>query len=136
MEDSEYSTLLKDALAKVPQKGDAKDRFNLAEPLAEVSGQKTIVSNFFEVCGSMRRDPNDVFKFLLKELATKGNIEGQKAVFQGVFTAEQIKVKIDIFVKANVMCPMCKRPDTYILKEKNESFIRCEVCGAKTRLRR
>ncbi|MEM3439613.1 MAG: hypothetical protein QXG32_01685 [Candidatus Bathyarchaeia archaeon] len=30
------------------------------------------------------------------------------------------------------MCPICKMPDTKLLKEKRLTFLICEACGAKS----
>ncbi|MEM2273205.1 MAG: hypothetical protein QXX56_03185, partial [Candidatus Bathyarchaeia archaeon] len=35
-----------------------------------------------------------------------------------------------------VNCPICKRPDTKIIKEKRFNFLVCEACGAKSPVRR
>jgi translation initiation factor 2 subunit 2 len=31
-----------------------------------------------------------------------------------------------------VVCPVCKRPDTKIVREKRLSFLICEACGARS----
>ena len=70
-------------------------------------------------------------KFLLKELATKGEIEGQKANFQGVFSNHVINSKIETYVKIYVLCPECGKPDTKTIKEDRQNFVKCEACGAR-----
>jgi translation initiation factor 2 subunit 2 len=34
-----------------------------------------------------------------------------------------------------VICPICKRPDTKIVKERRFHFLICEACGAKSSIR-
>jgi translation initiation factor 2 subunit 2 len=34
-----------------------------------------------------------------------------------------------------VICPVCKRPDTRIVKEKRLSFLVCNACGAKSSIK-
>jgi translation initiation factor 2 subunit 2 len=34
-----------------------------------------------------------------------------------------------------VTCPVCKRPDTKIVKEKRLSFLVCNACGAKSSIK-
>ena len=74
---------------------------------------------------------DDSMKFLLKELATKGEIEGTKANFQGVFSDYVIKTKLESYVKVYVLCPECGKPDTKIIREDRQFFVKCEACGAR-----
>lgn len=128
----DYENLLKRGLDKVPKDIDSKGRFHLAKPAIEKAGAKTIITNFLEIAGSLRRDPDDLFKFLLQQMATKGGLEGQRATLQGVFTSEQIAKKIDLYVKMYVMCPRCGKPDTKLIHEKGMELIKCEACGEKS----
>ena len=70
-------------------------------------------------------------KYMLKELATKGEIEGAKANFQGVFSDYVIKNKVESYVKDYVICPECNKPDTKITKQDRQFFVKCEACGAR-----
>ncbi|MCD6263176.1 translation initiation factor IF-2, partial [Candidatus Bathyarchaeota archaeon] len=36
------------------------------------------------------------------------------------------------YTKRYVICPVCKRPDTRIVKEKRLAFLVCEACGARS----
>ena len=127
----EYEKLLKRGLDKVPEEVEGSARFHIAKPETEKAGAKTIITNFLEIAGSLRRDPDVMFKFLLQQLATKGSLEGQRATLQGVFTQEQIARKIDLYVDMYVMCPECGKPDTKLIHEHGRELIRCEACGAK-----
>ncbi len=128
----EYEKLLKRGLEKVPEKTEGEDRFRMAKPVIEKAGARTIITNFLEIAGSLRRDPDDVFKFLLQQLATKGGIEGQRAIVQGVFTETQIADKIGLYARMYVLCQECGKHDTKLVHEKGRLLIRCEACGAKT----
>jgi translation initiation factor 2 subunit 2 len=128
----DYETLLKRGLAKVPKDVSGSGRFKVAQPIIEEAGAKTIIINFYEIAGSLRRDPQDLLKFLLKQLATKGGLEGQRLVVLGRFSKEHIANKIDIYVKSYVICPVCSRPDTKLIYEGGRELIRCEACGAKS----
>jgi len=127
----EYTSLLERGLAKVPK--DIKDsgRFHIAKPVIEEAGQKTIITNFLEIAGSLRRDSDVMFKFLLQQLATKGELAGQRATIQGVFNQDQVARKIDLYMTMYVVCPHCGKPDTKLIHEKGQELIKCEACGEK-----
>ena len=128
----DYEAMLKRGIEKVPDDVKGKDRFHIARPGIEKAGQKTIITNFLEIAGSLRRDPGDVFKFLLKQLATKGDLTGQRAILKGVFSQKQVSDKIDLYIQLYVKCPKCNKHDTKLVFEKGRGFIKCEACGAKS----
>lgn len=128
----DYENLLNRGLEKVPKDIEGKGRFHLAKPGIEKAGARTIITNFLEIAGSLRRDPDDMFKFLLQQLATKGSLEGQRATIQGVFSQEQVARKIDLYMNMYVLCPKCGKPDTKLVHEKGRELIRCEACGEKS----
>lgn len=126
-----YDKLLDAALEKVPKDTGTGERFVMPTSNAMIQGSRTIVVNFAEIASSFRREPDHIFKFLLKELATKGEMEGTKAVFQGKFASTVINRKLELYAKMYVLCPACTRPDTKIARMDRFSFIKCEACGAK-----
>jgi translation initiation factor 2 subunit 2 len=128
----DYESLLKRGMDKVPKDIEGSGRFHIAKPVIEKAGARTIITNFLEIAGSLRRDPDDMFKFMLQQLATKGDLVGQRATIQGVFTQEQVARKIDLYLKMYVLCPKCGKPDTKLVHEKGVELIRCEACGEKS----
>lgn len=129
---SDYESLLKRGMGKIPEDAKSCGRFHIAKPEIEKAGAKTIIINFFEIAGGLDREPEHLLKFLLKQLATKGEMEGQRLVVLGVFTTDVIEKKLELYVKQYVMCPKCNRPDTKLIKEHEGLYIRCDACGAKT----
>ena len=132
MVSEEYLKMLDRVYSKLPKKTLEYKRFELPEPLCTVAGSKTVLHNFKEICDRLNRDPKHVMKFLTRELATLGVAEGSRAVFQGRFSEDTFKRLIQRYVKDFVVCPVCKRPDTRIVKEKKFTFLICEACGAKS----
>jgi translation initiation factor 2 subunit 2 len=127
----DYEKLLERGLKKVPKETRSGERFEIPKAKVLISGSKTSILNFSEIASILRRETSHLMKFLLKELATKGEIEGQKATFQGVFSDYAIRNKIESYVKVYVICPECTKPDTKILKTDRQFFVKCEACGAK-----
>lgn len=126
-----YEKLLERGMKKIPKEARDAGRFSIPRLQAFVMGPRTTVNNFSEIAGSLRRKPEHLLKFLLKELATSGETSGHKVVFQGKFSLDMINRKIELYVRDYVTCPECAKPDTKLTREKRLTFIVCEACGAK-----
>ena len=126
-----YEQLLKRGLGQVPEKLKEKSRFEIPQARVMKAGLKTIIENFTDIARDLRRDQAHLQKFLLKELATKGDLDNKRLVVIGNFPAELVNKKIDIYVKTYVICRECKKPDTKIAAEEGYSFLVCEACGAR-----
>jgi translation initiation factor 2 subunit 2 len=83
----------------------------------------------------MNRDPQHLLRYLSRELATAGTLDGVRAIFQGKFKSDTLDRLVHHYAEEFAICPVCKRPDTKILKEKRFSFLACEACGAKSSIR-
>ncbi|WP_455367559.1 translation initiation factor IF-2 subunit beta [[Eubacterium] cellulosolvens] len=129
---SEYKKLLERAFEQVPHKPHSESRFERPLPFIEKLGNKTSITNLQELAVKLNRDPKQVLKFLAKELATSGSLIGGKAVFQGRFTEITFQRLVTIFINKYVICPICKSPDTKVIKEGDFNFLICEACGAKS----
>ena len=114
----------------------AKPKGSLYLRLTPLSrGNRTIIQNFGVVTDARTRDPQHVLKFLLRELGTAGNLEGNRAIMQGKFTHYLINDRMDDYVKRFIMCHECNRPDTKIIREDRIFILKCEACGAKAPLK-
>jgi translation initiation factor 2 subunit 2 len=132
MSDVSYREMLQRAQEQLPRKLEKYDRFEVPRPHVVVVGRKTVIQNFKEICDTLNRDPKHLLKFLSGEMATLATIDGTRAIFQGVFKGDTIKNLVETYVERYVICPVCKRPDTRIVKEKRISFLVCEACGARS----
>jgi len=131
----DYRKMLDEAYAELPPSVFEHKRFEVPRPNATVSGSRTIFHNFKEICDTINRNPNHVLKFLSKEMATAAAMEGGRVIFQGRFETETLERLIKRYVEQYVICPVCRRPDTKIVKEKRLYFLECEACGAKSPVR-
>lgn len=134
MSDASYREMLKRAQDLLPKRLEKYERFEVPRAQIVVAGRKTAFLNFKEVCDALNRDPHLLLKFLTKEMATLASIDGGRAVFQGVFRQDSIANLLNTYIQRYVVCPVCKRPDTRIVKEKRLSFLVCEACGARSSL--
>lgn len=131
----DYEELLKRARSKLPPTVLEHKRFEIPKPRSYVIGMRTIIHNFKEISDTLNRDPQHVLKFLSKEMATAGTIDGARAIFKGKFGRNTIERLINRYTEAFVTCPVCKRPDTKIVKERRLYFLVCEACGARSSIR-
>jgi len=88
--------------------------------------------NFSDVVDRLNRDPHHVLKYLAKEMATAGSYESGRGYFQGRFSRETINRLISVYSNRFVICPVCHRPDTRVVREGRLSFLVCEACGARS----
>ena len=131
----DYDELLKRARSQLPSKGLEHKRFEIPKPRSFVIGMRTIIQNFKEISDTLNRDPQHVLKFLSKEMATAGTLDGARALFKGKFGRTTVERLIKRYAEEFVTCPVCKRPDTKIVKEKRLYFLKCEACGARSSIR-
>ena len=130
-----YDEMLKRARSKLPQDVTEQKRFAFPKPRSSTIGVRTILHNFKEICDSINRDSNHLLKFFSGELATAGTLDNFRAIFQGKFSRETFYRLIQRYIEDYVICPVCKLPDTKLVKEKRFNFLICEACGAKSSVR-
>jgi translation initiation factor 2 subunit 2 len=131
----DYEALLKRARSQLPEITSKRERLEIPSLHYTVVGMRTIVHNFKEIAEILNRDPQHILKFLTGELATAAIMQESRVIFQGKFPRETIERLLQRYVETFVTCPVCKRPDTKIVKEKRLSFLICEACGAKSSVR-
>jgi translation initiation factor 2 subunit 2 len=129
---NDYKELLKRAQSKFPKEKGSGERFDVPRVRSSVIGMRTFIINFKEIAEALNRDPRHLMKFLTNEMATAGTLEESRANFQGKFPYDTLERLLDIYTENFVMCPVCKRPDTKIVKERRLFFLVCEACGAKS----
>jgi len=130
---TDYRDMLERAYSELPQQVDTYERFTVPRPdVRQVGRRRTIIMNFKEIADELRRDPEHILKFLSGEMATLANFDGTRVVFQGRFNYDTVRNLLEIYTEKYVVCPVCKRPDTRIVRERRLWFLQCEACGAKS----
>jgi translation initiation factor 2 subunit 2 len=126
----EYLASLERALSKLPEVKGSGERFVVPEPKLLTEGKTTVFDNFSVIVDKLNREPEHVFKFILRELGTAGKLEGTRVMLQGRFTNNVISAVIAAYVEEYVTCSECGRPDTHLLKTERVLTLRCDACGA------
>ncbi len=127
-----YDSMLDSLYSKLPEKAKEKSRFKMPEFQAFIEGSVTIVPNFVDVATDLRRDPKHLMKYLSKESATLANIENKRLVMKGKFREKLLNERLNKYAKEYVLCKECGKPDTSLIEQGENQFMRCEACGARS----
>jgi translation initiation factor 2 subunit 2 len=126
-----YEALLNRAKDRIPEELSVTERLEIAKVKGHVQGNKTIITNFFQICKTLDREPEHILKFLSKELATKADVKNTSVLFINKLSSSKINEKIQKYADIFVICKECGKPETKLVKENNITFLRCQACGAK-----
>lgn len=130
--DYNYKKLLDRACSQMPTISAKRERLELPRLIITNVGMRTIISNFKEIANILDRDPQHILKFLTREMATAATFHDARAIFQGRFKRDSFQRLLQRYLQSHVICPVCKRPDTKIVKEKRLNFLECNACGARS----
>jgi translation initiation factor 2 subunit 2 len=102
----DYKELLKRARSQLPSEILEHKRFEIPRPRSFVTGMRTILANFKEICDALNREPRHLLKFLSGEMATAATMQGTRANFQGRFGRDTFERLIERYIKEFVVCPI------------------------------
>jgi len=125
-----YEQLLERAKSNLPEIKQSTERFEMPKVVGHIQGNKTIISNFTNIIKSFNREQEHLLKFLLRELASPGNIDGPRLILGRKISSSLINSKIEQYANEFVLCPICKKPDTILTKEERITMMKCTACGA------
>ncbi len=129
-ENYDYQKLLKRAKKEIPDSLSTGERFQVPEPDVTLEGKNSVIRNFMDIAERLRRDPQHLLQYLLRELGTPGTLEGRRVVFKSKVNASQLSERIREYTVSYVICSECGRPDTKLVKDGRVHFLECEACGA------
>lgn len=127
----DYKKLLEKARKELPESVFVKERFEIPKVRGHIQGNKTLLSNFFQIADTLRRTPDHLLKYLSKELATQITKKGNMIVMGSKISASMINEKISKYAKEFVLCFDCGKPDTKIIVENDITYLKCLACGSK-----
>jgi len=130
-----YEKLLDEAYSKVKVVKTGGERFEIPKVEGQISGKNTIITNISQIATYLRRPLDHLAKFLQKELAVPGKIDGDRLILITKLNSQKVNDKIQQYAKEFVICPECQKPDTEIIAEKGIKFKHCLACGAKSPIR-
>ncbi len=130
----DYTALLERAREGLDSLSD-DSRFTLPRPEVLYEGKRTLIRNFEEMRGLLRREKSHFSNYLMRELGTAGTVDGKRLVLQGKMPARKIEAVVREYTKSYVLCGECGKPDTFLDREGRTQVLRCEACGAHRPLR-
>ena len=132
----DYQKLLKKAISEMPKSVEEKERFELPNIKGHIQGVRTVLTNFLQIANKLHRDPKQMLKFVLKEIAAPGEIKKSGSVMiNRKVSSKLINEKIKSYAEKFVFCDDCGKPDTKLIKENNATFLKCTACGVKHPIR-
>ena len=78
----DYEKLLEKATKELPESAKEKQRFEIPNVKGHVEGNKTVVSNFVQIATLLQRPVEHFIKYILKELATPGDIRNNQLILK------------------------------------------------------
>ncbi|MDP8002932.1 MAG: translation initiation factor IF-2 subunit beta [Caldisphaera sp.] len=128
----DYEKLLSRVYEKIPPKSGSAD-LQIPEPQIIRVGTQTVIKNFREISQKLKREPDMVSRYLLKELASAGSYDNNSGqlLLNVKVSRKVIEQLLDIFVKSYLRCPTCGSIDTKIEHRGKVWVLVCEACGAE-----
>lgn len=130
-----YEEMLDEGLRNLPENVVKKERFEIPKVRGHIQGNKTVITNFKEIVDIFRREQAHFLKYLLKELASPGVIDGPRLVLSRKVSSSLINIKIEAYANTFVLCNTCGKPDTQIIEKEGVSYLKCTACGSQKQLR-
>src|SRR3989344_6700036 len=131
-----YEELLAKAQDELPERGLGSDRFSIENVKGHLEGNKTVLVNLKKIAKDLRREPDHLLKYLLRELATPGKYAGERAIFGTKVAAAIINKKIKKYASEFLYCSECSKPDTSLEEEKEAVYLKCSACGTRKPVKR
>ena len=125
-----YADSLDRALDALPERNEEQSRLSIPDPEGETDGAFTRLTNIGEIADALGRDVEHVHRNVQRELGTNGQLDDDRARYNGSFSVADFEAAIDEYVAEYVTCTECGLPDTRLVTEDGVDMLRCEACGA------
>jgi len=128
--DLNYDKLLDRAYFELESKVSHEDRFKIPEVDCIVQGRKTYIKNISVVAKTLKREPQHMMRYFIKETGVPATYDGTKLIMNGAFNPFKVNQIYKNYIDAFVICKQCTKPETKIYSEKGIMLMKCEACGA------
>lgn len=79
---ADYKELLKRAQDQLPKEILERKRFEIPRVRSGTVGMRTYIVNYKEIADALNRGPSHLLRYLSREMATAGTIDGARAIFR------------------------------------------------------
>src|SRR3989338_5885094 len=100
--DMEYEEMLKKAVKNLPVR--TETRFEIPAASVQTGKRQTVLRNFAKIDKTIRRTPQELAKYLFKELAVPGEVRGAELVLQAEVSSSLVNQRIKEYVRDFVIC--------------------------------
>ena len=116
----------------MPHQSEEKSDFKIPQADMLTEGNKTIIRNIGAISEKARRKPEDISRYLSRELGVPASIEEQRMLISGKFDTADINKRLVRFFELYVICRECHKPDSHLESAGRGMFyFVCEACGAR-----
>ena len=134
MDLEDYEKLLDKAYDEVPENVKKMDRFEIPRVELRYEAKNTYITNFYKIINVLNRNERHFLGIFLKKAGTMGEIRGQSLFLKGRYKEQVLNRLIEDYTETYVLCDICNRPDTQIIKEGKKQLLKCEACGARVEI--
>lgn len=127
----EYQDLLKRGRENLPESSLSTERFVIPNVRGHIQGNRTVLSNIFQIAHDFGREDEHFLKYLLKELATPAEVKKPLLILGRKISASRINDKVMEYANKYVICKECTKPETVLTRQDRLLFIKCNACGAR-----
>ncbi len=131
MEIEQYKKYLKKAMAQIPEGAKQKERFIIPAVKTMPEGKNTIILNFSKIIQKLNRDVKHFLPIFLKNIGTMGEYRREQLFLKGRPKKDILNRHINDYVTNYVLCKICNKPDTNIVKEDKKLYLICQAYGAR-----
>ena len=95
----EYEKMLLEGRKGLPNKISKKERFEVPRVKGHIQGNTTVINNFHQIIQDLGRTKEHILKFLLKELATPGDVTKSALILRRKVSASSVNEKIQKYAR-------------------------------------
>jgi translation initiation factor 2 subunit 2 len=125
----DYEKMLEEGLKKLPEVTVKTERFEIPKVSGHIQGNKTVINNFNIIVSALRRDSSHFLKYLLREIAAPGNLDGSRLIISRKVSSSLLNMKIKEYAEKYVICPTCGKQDTVLTEKEGVIYLKCTACG-------
>lgn len=131
-ENLKYDKLLDRIYMGLPDNTLDNTRFEPLKVDSIIQGKQTIWKNFTKMAKDIKRDPNHLYRFVLKEISTASTLKSGTLTLNGTFYNSKLNAIFEKYLNNFVLCSACKKPDTEFTTQNGVKVLKCSACGAVT----
>jgi len=128
--DLDYNKLLERAHNALKNRKTDDERFKIPDIEVLGQGKKTFLKNAGIIAKTLKREPQHIMKFFIKETGVPADFDGTKIILNGSFNTFKLTQAYQKYITEFILCKQCNKPDTVLISEKGVNVMKCEACGA------